>query len=183
MLLKDVIRLACDFTENETLATKIKGEVELSTEEAKVVEQLEKCFNLVNNEIASEFVPIKKIEQVEVSNGKIMFSSFSKKPFKILYVKNSLGRKIRFKVFENYIMALCKKAIVCYSTLPEDLTIDDEFDTFLPERIYAYGVAREYYFLQTKFDDADIWEERFKNSLEILCRKSYCHKLPRRRWL
>ena len=183
MLVKDVIKLASDFTENETLSAKIEKGTELSDDENQVANELEKCFNLVNNEIASEFVPIKKIEQVEVSNGKILFSAFSSKPFKILYVKNSLGRKIKYKVFSDYIFALCKKAIVCYSTLPENLTINDEFETFLPERIYAYGVAREYYFLKTKFDDADIWEERFKNSLEILCRKSSCHRLPRRRWL
>ena len=183
MLVKDIIKLACDFTDNEALAKKIDNNEDFTAEDQEMINKFLQCFNLINNEVASEFVPIKKVEQIEVVNGKISFTQFSNKPFKILYVKNSLGKKIRYKVFDDYIFAFCKKAIVCYSVLPEKLTIDDDFESFLPERIYAYGVAREFCFLKTKFDDADIWEDRFKNSLELLCRKSSCSRLPRRRWL
>lgn len=183
MLVKDIIVLACDFTENEELGKAIEENESLSDKESKEVEKFVKCFNLVSNEVASEFVPIKKVEQFEVDNGKILFSNFSAAPYKILYVKNSLGRKVRFKVFEDHIFALCKKAIVAYSTLPSPLSLDGSFDSFLPERIYAYGVAREYLFMQGKFDDADIFEERFKNSLEYICRQTPHARLPRRRWI
>ena len=183
MLVKDIIVLACDFTENEELGKAIEENESLSDKESKEVEKFVKCFNLVSNEVASEFVPIKKVEQFEVDNGKILFSNFSATPYKILYVKNSLGRKVRFKVFQDHIFALCKKAVVAYSTLPSSLTLDGSFDSFLPERIYAYGVAREYLFMQGKFDDADIFEERFKNSLGYICRQTPHARLPRRRWI
>ena len=183
MLVKDIIVLACDFTENEELGKAIEENESLSDKESKEVEKFVKCFNLVSNEVASEFVPIKKVEQFEVDNGKILFSNFSATPYKILYVKNSLGRKVRFKVFEDHIFALCKKAIVAYSTLPSPLSLDGSFDSFLPERIYAYGVAREFYFLQSLFDDADIWEARFKDALQSYCRKKSGVVMPKRRWL
>lgn len=183
MLVKDIIVLACQFTENEELGRAIEENESLSDKQNKEVEKFVKCFNLINNEIASEFVPIKKVEQLETHDGKILFSNFSAKPYKILYVKNSLGRKVRFKVFEDHIVAFCKKAIVAYSILPSTLDLNGSFDSFLPERIYGYGVAREYLFMQGKFDDADVFEERFKNSLEYICRQTPHARLPRRRWI
>ncbi len=183
MLVKDILVLACDFIENEALGKSIKENQTLSETESQEVDRLVKCFNLVNSEIASEFVPIKKVEQFDVENGRIAFSKFTSSPYKILYVKNSFGRKVRFKVFQDHIFALCKKAVVVYSTLPASQTINDEVESFLPERIYAYGVAREYLFMQGKFDDAEIFEERFKNSLEYICRQTPHARLPRRRWL
>lgn len=183
MLVKDIIKLACDFTGNENIAQKIEQSSSLESSEQETVDGLVKCFNLVNNEIASEFVPIKKIEQFEVSNGKILLTQFSTKPYKILYIKNGLGRKMHFKQFEDYLVVFCKKAIVCYTTLPSALSINDQIDSFLPERVYAYGVAREFLFLQSRFDDADIFEERFKNALELICRSAPHAKMPSRRWL
>lgn len=183
MLVKDIVALACDFTCNENLSAKMSSSQELNESEQNQIDCYVKCFNLVNNEIASEFMPIKKVEQFDVNDGKILLSKFTKKPYKILYVKNSLGRKVKFKVYQDHVVVFCKKAIVSYTILPEKLTLSDEFDSFLPERIYAYGVAREYLFMQTKFDDADVFEERFKNSLELICRAIPHSKLPRRRWL
>ena len=106
MLVKDIIKLACDFTGQEALGEKIAQSSLLETCEQEIVDKFVKCFNLVNNEIASEFVPIKKIEQFEVSNGKILLTQFSTKPYKILYIKNSLGRKMRFKQFDDHIFVL-----------------------------------------------------------------------------
>ncbi len=183
MLVKDVIALACDFTDNSALGDKIRLSQDLTDDEQAQMDIYLKCFNLVNNEIASEFVPIKKIEQFDVESGKVLFSKFSNKPYKILYVKNSLGKKMRFKVFQDHIVVFCKKAIIAYTILPENLTATDMVETFIPERIYAYGLAREYLFFKAMFDDAEIFEERFKNSLEIICRASVHSKMPRRRWI
>ena len=60
MLVKDIIKLACDFTGNENIAQKLEQSSSLESSEQETVDGLVKCFNLVNNEIASEFVPIKK---------------------------------------------------------------------------------------------------------------------------
>ena len=183
MLVKDIVALACDFTCNENLSAKINSSQEFDENEQSQINCYVKCFNLVNNEIASEFIPIKKVEQFEVNDGKILLSKFTKKPYKILYVKNGLGKKMRFKVFQDHLVVFCKKAIIAYTTLPEKLTEVDEVETFIPERIYAYGLAREYLFFKAMIDDAEIFEERFKNSLEIICRVPVHSKMPRRRWI
>ena len=86
-------------------------------------------------------------------------------------------------MFDDYIIAMANVVEVVYTTLPQELTLQSQFSSVLPERVYAYGIAREYYFLQTLFDDADIWEERFKNTLQVLQRKRSDTVMPRRRWL
>ena len=79
-------------------------------------------------------------------------------------------------------MVFANEVEIIYKTFPTELTLSQSFSSTIPERVYAYGVAREYYFNQTLFDDAEIWEERFKNSLQILTRKKSEIKMPKRRW-
>ena len=80
-------------------------------------------------------------------------------------------------------MAFANTVDIIYQAEPAELAIDSEFYSTLPNRIYAYGIAREYYFQQTLFDEADIWEERFKNTLSIMARKRSETHIPKRRWL
>ena len=49
MLVKDIIKLACNFTENEDLASKIENNSQLSEAESLIKDSLVNCFNLINN--------------------------------------------------------------------------------------------------------------------------------------
>ena len=79
---------------------------------------------------------------------------------------------------------MCGKDVeVIYSTPALELKEDEEFTSNLPERIFAYGVAREYFFIKNLYEDANIWEERFKGSLQIMLRRKSEVKIPRRSWI
>mgnify|MGYP005802189387 FL=1 len=183
MLVKDIIALACDFTENSDLKKALEENEALTDEQNVLCDSLVKCFNLVNNEIASEYIPHIKSETIKTQDFRIDFSSLSYSPCQIISVRDTAGRMVKFKVFDDYIIAMANVVEVVYTTLPHELTLQSQFSSVLPERVYAYGIAREYYFLQTLFDDADIWEERFKNTLQVLQRKRSDTVMPRRRWL
>ena len=183
MLVKDIIILACDFTENQDLGKALEENSSLTDEQTLLCDSLVKCFNLVNSEIASDYTPLLKNEDLKTKDFKVNFSDFTFVPSQIYAVKDKNGRKVRFKVFDNYLIAFASTINVTYTSLPDDMALTSEFTTTLPERIYAYGVAREYYFLQSLFDDADIWEERFKDALQIFCRKRSEVVMPERRWL
>lgn len=183
MLVKDIIVLACDFTENQELGKAIEENTTLTDEQSAVCDSLVKCFNLVNSEIASDYIPILKNEVIKTKEFKVNFSELSFSPCQIISVKDKNGRKVRFKVFDNYLIAFANVINITYTTLPEEMTLTSEITSTLPERVYAYGIAREYYFLQTLFDDADIWEDRFKNSLQVFQRKKSDVVMPKRRWL
>ena len=49
-------------------------------------------------------------------------------------------------------------------------------------RILAYGVASEYCFLEMLYDDATLWENRYKNALLCAQRKKGELKLKKRGW-
>ena len=60
MSVKDIIILACEFTENQSLGQALENNSVLDEEQSEICDSLVKCFNLVNNEVASEYVPIVK---------------------------------------------------------------------------------------------------------------------------
>lgn len=182
MLVKDIIKLVCKFTENEELEEAIE-ENSLTDEQTLLVESLVNGFNLVNNEIASEYLPYLKSKSMQTDNFKIKYSDFDEKLCEIISIKDKNGKNLKFKKFDDHIMVFANSVQVIYSIYPQNLTLEDEFESLLPERVYAYGVAREYFFIKTLFDDADIWEERFKNSLQVLVRKKSDIIMPRRRWI
>lgn len=182
MLVKDILKLACEFLDNSSLAEKVTAG-DKTEDEAKEIANLEKCFNLVREEIATEILPIIKIDRLKTQNLKISFEEFSFAPVSILAVKDCNGRTVKHRILDDSIIVFANEVEVWYSTKPEVLTAEDEFASTLPERVYAYGVAREYYIKKALYKDAEVWEERFKNSIEMLDRKKSGVTIPRRRWL
>ena len=182
MLVKDIIKLACEFIGLETVKAGIESN-NLTEEDELVCDSLVNLFNLINDEITSEYIPIYRKERVKCNDFKVNYSSLKEEPLQIISVKDIYGRKIRFKAFEDHIVAIASMVEIIYTVKSERLEIDDEISSSLPERVYAYGIVREYYFLQTMFDDADVWEERFKNSLQVLQRRKSETTMARRRWL
>lgn len=185
MSIKEIIMIACAFTENEQLKDKLSQNDfnSLTSLEQEVVLSMVECFNLVNCEIATEHLPIYKREIFSTIDFKVDFSKFSTYPLQIVNVKDSKGRKIKFKVMSDYIVALCNKVEVLYTTSPQSYTFEDEFSSPIPARVYAYGIAREYYIMQTLYDEADIWQERFNSSLSNLLKRKRETRMPSRRWL
>ena len=53
----------------------------------------------------------------------------------------------------------------------------------LNERVLSYGVVAEYNFLYANYDDATIWDNRFKNSLSNLIRPRREIKIKQRLWV
>jgi len=181
MQVKDIIKLACTFTDNENLIAKIDANT-LTSDESLIVDCLVNCFNLVNNEIATEYIPCLKTQTFQTDSFKINFTSFTYSLNEIISVKDEKGRNIKYKVFDSYIMAMANDVEITYSCHPSTLTLSQSFTTLIPERVYAYGIAREYYFIKTLFDDASVWENKFKDSLQVLTRKKGEIVMPSRSW-
>ena len=182
MLVKDIIILASEFIGNNELAEGLKDN-SLSDDQTLLSESLVKCFNLINNEITSEYIPIIKRETIKTENFKIDFDKFSNKLLKIISVEDKFGNKLKYKVIDDYVFVFAKTVNITYSTVPQKYKLTDEFETNIPERVYAYGIAREFCFLQAMFDDGDLWEQRFKSSLETLSKRISSVYIPRRRWI
>ncbi len=194
MKVKEILFLAMEFVGEKQLLEKLKmqetqtgeqNEIVLSKREMEKLESLLLCFNLVNQEIASDYLPFLTKENVEVKGDTIAFSDLSKRVINIYEVKDKFGFNLHFRIMSKYIKTNCKAKSVVYSFLPEKMQLEDEIEFFngLSARIYAYGVASEFLLVSGVSSDAEIWEERFKESLFMLSRKHGEHLLPKRRWL
>lgn len=75
---------------------------------------------------------------------------------------------------------------MCYARLPEEVGWNDEVTMPTPRitpRIVAYGVARDYYTTLHDWQNAEQWDERFKNALRVACGKGAYGRMPARGWL
>lgn len=183
MKVKEVILKACDFIDKQELAMAIKSGAVLSDEQQTDKENLVAYFNLVREEIANEFQPIMQAEKFVVKNFKLSFSDFSKDVQDIYSIRDKFGRNVNYKIFEDYIFVCGKEVEVIYSSKAEPLVFESEFSSNLPERIFAYGIAREFFFLNNLYEDANVWEGRFKGALSIMLRRKSEVKIPQRRWI
>ena len=105
MLVKDIIVLACDFTENEELGKAIKNSDSLTDEQNSICDSLVKCFNLIYNEIASEYLPIIKVEKVKPVGSRVEYSTLSGDVCQILSISDCRGERLKFKAFQDYVIS------------------------------------------------------------------------------
>ena len=186
MNVKDIIAFACSFIGEQEIMKKLTSQesADLTTKESEKVDTLVRCFNFVNQEIASDYLPFLYTEKIEVDNSILNFSDLTKTVVNIYALKGSFNQNIKYKLYSNYIQVFGKAKSITYSYLPENLTLSDEVDFYngLSARIYAYGIASEYLLCDGLSEDAEIWEERFKESLFVLSRKRSEMNLPKRKW-
>ncbi len=185
MTVKEILKLVCEFVGEKELMAKLQAEV-LSVEqrEQEKLDCMVRCFNLVNQEIASDYLPFLTREEVDAQGPILNFSTLKKTVVNIYEIKNKFGVSLKFKNYPNFVEVSGKPKTVTYSFLPDELSLDDEVEKNcgLSARVYAYGVASEYLLIMGVGDDAEIWETRFKDSLFVLSRKRNEHILPRRSW-
>lgn len=188
MTVKDIIKSAILFTNNAHLlglSTFCEdSEIAPTTTQQADIDLYIKCFNFVYKEIASAYFPLLEKQQIKFENNKFYISDLNKK---LLNIKKIFfgKKKLKFFMFPDHIFCETDTASIVYSYLPDDFEMADEVNLFggrvLPQ-VMAYGVAREYAFIVGNFADADVWECRFKQALEVSFSAKPICLLPKRRF-
>ena len=190
MKAKEILKNVCVYLgKEEILASNIfepDGE-ELTDQEQKDVNKIIKCINLCTEEIATECLKVLKEKEVEFINGEIDAFSIDENIFEIISIKNKFGKNLKYKYINGKIVCLTSRATVTYSVYPKSVVeLNDDVENFagkMSARVLGYGVASEYCYLEMLYDDATIWETRFKNAMLTLARKKGEIKLKKRGWL
>lgn len=181
MKLNDAIKISCDFLELSDLKSKIGAE-DIDEESSQQIQKLLNCANLAYEEIVTEYIPILQTETVNSEDGKIMFSQLTKPVSGIVSVKDENGCDIQYQLSADHITLSAESVKITYQIVPESLSLGAEISVLFPERLLAYGIAREYLFLLDQSDAALVYEKRFKDALTSFVRKKSKLLLPRRRW-
>ncbi|HEY8423463.1 MAG TPA: hypothetical protein VIL23_01720 [Clostridia bacterium] len=188
MVLKDiVIETATLLKLDNVLRLKELGGDLDDAQAKKDLELIKTCINLVLKEIASFYVPLKTVEEVLVKNSKIPYVDLQKPALDIKSVKDSCGQKRYFKVYPSYIYTDCEgKCHIEYAYLPANVADLDEKTEYqnskITSSIIAFGAAREYCFIMSMYEDAQMWDARFKDSLANASRQNTVLTVPERLW-
>ncbi|MBQ8468681.1 MAG: hypothetical protein IJ542_02875 [Clostridia bacterium] len=134
--------------------------------------------NFVIRDIAANFLCFYTSEKL-LSNeqGKIMFSNLSHQPCRIKKVKNFFGKSVAYDLHIDSIVvpSTCEQYSIEYSYFPDDYNLTDALllPMGLDSSTVCYGVVSEYYSLKMQFNEAAIWEAKYKNGLKNLAHKHY----------
>lgn len=149
-------------------------------------ERLLLAANLCYDEIAGEYLPLIATEKVSVSSGFIPFASLNKRCQSVCAVTDEQGEKMRFRVRADGVFVKGTSVSVTYRYLPEPAAssaVALDFDEGrLPPRVIAYGTAAEYSLIEGFYQEAVLWEKRYRDSLLALTGRKTALRLPQRRW-
>lgn len=169
MKLKDIVKCAAVYLGLEKVVSYIESGAYSSDSDALYsTDTLTRCANLVINELACAYFPVKKTEEIAVEEGKAYFSAFTETPLEIKSVKNLSGENTDYTVYPEYIKTYENAVIVEYEYLPPNYDLNDIIgykEKDVPARVIAYGVAAEYSLTVKAFDESVLWHDRYEKAL------------------
>jgi hypothetical protein len=183
MTVKEVLLAAADGLELGEKARAFFDDIDADGEGKKVVDELLRCYNLIENEVALDFFPLYEREEVE-TDGEFLYADLSKKAISIFAVTNARGEKVAFKLFPAYFQTAAGKYDVLYTYAPQKKGVDDACEMGLQamERVLIYGVATEYCLTHGLFEEAEVWERKYKKAISNAYHVKAGGVMRSRRW-
>ncbi|MBQ8684977.1 MAG: hypothetical protein IJ514_02250 [Clostridia bacterium] len=144
-----------------------------------------RCFNLVENELALDYLPLVAEESFKTDTGAVYFSEFSRSVSRILKVCDGSGNAVAFKIFPDYLKTQPDEVVVRYAYVPKEKGFTDEsdFKAYASVRLFAYGIAAEYSLASGLFEEAAVWDKKYKEAITAAYRSHPCKAMASRRWV
>ena len=168
--------------ENEETITLVAPE--LTTEVEESLNFLVEIVNAVCLDIATNYVGLKHRESKTVENNELSISSLEKPLYKIISITSN-GEKVKFYLSDNLVKVQNKNIDVYYEYLPSRKTINEGVEDFngkVSLLTLVYGIASEYCLIKGDYEQAVMWEEKYKNNLLNNARKARNITIRKRRW-
>ena len=182
MKVKDVVIMAAtQLGIGDNIKTYLNG---ASTGYKAQAELLLHCFNLVENELALDYISLIKQETLAVSKGKLAYESFTSDVVRIVKVEDANGVSLPYKLFASYMEVDAEQVCVTYAYTPKVIVMTDEsdFQAFVSERLFSYGMAAEYCMATGLYEEAVIWDKKYKEGIEAARRLARGGRMPSRGW-
>jgi hypothetical protein len=148
---------------------------------------LTECAQSVIAEIADEYIPLTRTDNLIAIDGIIFHSEFPQKVTEVTRVQKD-GKNIPFRAdHEKIIIGYNGKLSVTYVYPPE--TREDAAQPLewknhkINARIIGYGAAAEYCIRTGMTDDAVLWDKRYKDALVAAVRTAREKRIRPRRWI
>lgn len=183
MYIRNIVKTAAlELGMYEDILAYEKGENPAFASEA---ETLLACFNLVENELALDYLPLWAEESFQTNTGTIFYKQFSKKITRVVKVSDKWGNEIPFRIFPEYVAMQAEEVNIRYAYAPEKKGLGDktDFQLRVSERLFAYGIAAEYSLLKGNFEEAAAWDAKYKEAIASAYRSGKSVRISSRRWV
>lgn len=187
MVVKNIIRLVAEILDLRDVVGYIDGDVEISDSIDKDINNLMLAVNLVNNTIASSYLELVDRVKINVDGDKVAYKDIADKSIiEIKSVCTSQGKPLDYKVLPDGLQVAHYQGecVVEYTYFPDTVKFEDSIDYYLKvnETTFAIGVAGEFLYIKGDFNNAYMWDKRFKNAIFNLIRPKRNIVLPAKRW-
>lgn len=190
MTVKEVLTGAAHCLGREDLLTLLDGDEEsLTEEEKKELYALLRAYNFVENETALDYCALKTEETVEVTENRIYYNVFSKKPVCIhkVYCGGALARFSTLSAFIRLPDGWQGEARVVFDYLPSTKTNVEEESEFtetgVSARLLSYGVAAQYCLVNGETGSAALWDKKYRDALRAANLFKGTMSVRSRRWV
>lgn len=179
MLVKDVLETAAYVLGREDLV----AQLHVGTQPTGDLSTLLRCYNLIENELALDYFPLRREDSFTVVEGKIPFSAFPFSPVEILTVKENC-KEVEFCYYPHAIGVSAERVTVSYTFAPKEKEMEEEspFTGKVSARLFAYGIASEFCLAVGQFSEAATWDQKYREAIRAanVSRKKKC--MRSRRW-
>ena len=124
-------------------------------------EDLLYCFNMVENELALDYLPLYATHRC--NSRAVYYAEFEHQPVRIV------GCNCGFKIYPEFIEGKADITEIKYSYIPHSKDLYDEcsYDEKYLECL-AYGTVSEYLCMQGFYEEAALWDKKYKKEIQEL---------------
>ena len=164
---KDAVLCAAGLLGIEESVEKFFGS-SVTQEERDMVDGLTECFNIVENELAMDYLPLVYEESILADGKTFGYAGFQKSVLGIVAVLDEDGNRVHFKQAADGLKIPEGSYTVRYTALPAKKAMGDcsEYSVGVSERVFAYGIAAEYCLHKGYAEEAAVWEKKYKQALK-----------------
>lgn len=190
MIVSDVLNLVLkNLSREDVFNTTLFDNQSLNepTDEQKLVfNDLIACLNDVIQSVVYVYHPLKKLENIEVSNEQFDYSKLSETLIDVIKLKDVNGVCAKFTTFPTFFKCKNGKYTITYTYAPK--MIEKNSDVIIvPEgkvsdRILATGTTSRFYLKRGMYQDANVWDISFQRLLLVGQRPKHTPKMDARRW-
>lgn len=157
-----------------------------AVEPAGELASLLRCYNLVENEIALDYFPLRRGETLSPEGGEISYAKFAYAPVEILEVKGESGLPLSFAMRPSAVLVPknAERVNVFYTYSPKEKEWGDEseFAGKISARLMSFGVACEFCLTNGQYAEAAMWEKKFREALRAANAPMRKLSVRSRRW-
>ena len=92
---------------------------------------------------------------------------------------------MKFSVFPEYLKTDVGKVKIRYTYTPEEKVIKDDSDyvLYVSQRLFVYGILAEYCLGEGMFEEAAVWDKKYKDAIRAACKAVPCTRIKSRKWV